>query len=88
MLSTWPQVCIWLCQATDPTQRVVDMGQPQVPGSHSPASHTGYSREAENRIGVSGLHLALKIREEGRGRGDTGWFPCRRDSLVQSLAVG
>ena len=31
-LSTRPQVGIWLCYATDPTQRVVDKGQPQVPG--------------------------------------------------------
>ena len=28
MLSTWPRVGIWLCEATDPTQRVVDKGQP------------------------------------------------------------
>jgi hypothetical protein len=31
--STWPQVGIWLCEATDPTQWVVDKGQPQVPRS-------------------------------------------------------
>ena len=28
MLSTWPQVGIWLCEATDPTQQWGDKGQP------------------------------------------------------------
>ena len=28
MLSMWPQMGIWLCEATDPTQWVVDKGQP------------------------------------------------------------
>ena len=28
MLSTWPWVGIWLCEATDPTQRGMDKGQP------------------------------------------------------------
>jgi hypothetical protein len=31
-LSTWPWVSIWLCEATDPTQRGVDKGQPPVIG--------------------------------------------------------
>jgi hypothetical protein len=53
---------IWLCKATDPTRWGVDKGQPPIPGSQSLASHTGYGRGAENRIGVLG------IREEGRGR--------------------
>jgi hypothetical protein len=51
MLSTKPRVGIWLCQATDPTQRGVDKGKPPVPGSQSLASHTGYGRGAENRMG-------------------------------------
>jgi hypothetical protein len=33
LLSTLPWVGVWLCEATDPTLRVVDKGQPQVPGS-------------------------------------------------------
>jgi hypothetical protein len=53
-----PQVGIWLCEAK---------GQLPVLGSQSQASHTGYSRGAESRIGALGL-LALKIQEEGRGR--------------------
>ena len=54
MLSTWPRVGIWLCEATDPTRRRVDKGQPLVPDSQSPASHTGYGGGAENRIGALG----------------------------------
>jgi hypothetical protein len=49
-LSTQSQVGIWLCEATDPTQQVVDKGQAPVPGSQSPASQAGYGG-AENRIG-------------------------------------
>ena len=65
---------------------MVDEGQPQVPGSQSPASHTGYGEEAENRIGAPGRHSAPEIREEGRGKVGTGWFPRRQESLVQSMA--
>jgi hypothetical protein len=57
-LSTWPQVGIWLCEATDPTQRGMDNGKPPVPGSESPESHTGYGRGAENRIGTPERHSA------------------------------
>ncbi|AXQ73441.1 hypothetical protein AWY89_10855 [Pasteurella multocida subsp. multocida] len=39
---------IWLCESTDPTQQGVGKGQLLVPGSQSPASHTGYDRGAEN----------------------------------------
>lgn len=39
---------IWLCESTDPTQQRVGKGQLLVPGSQSPASHTGYDRGAEN----------------------------------------
>ena len=47
---------IWLCEAIDPTQQRVDKGQPLIPGSQSLASHTGYGRGAENRIGALGQH--------------------------------
>jgi hypothetical protein len=40
----------------------VDKGQSPIPGSQSLASHVGYGRGAENRIGVP------RIWEEGRGR--------------------
>jgi hypothetical protein len=46
-LSMWPQVGIWLCEATDPTWEWVDK---------SPASYAGYSGGAENRIGAQGQH--------------------------------
>ena len=54
--STWPWVGIWLCEATDFTWQGVDKGQLPVPGSQSQASHTQYSREAENKIGALGQH--------------------------------
>ena len=69
-LSMRPRVGIWLFEATDPTWQVVDKGQPLVPGSQPPASHSGYSRGAENRIGATGRHLAPGMkREEGWGEG-------------------
>ena len=73
-------VGMWLCEATDPTQQWVNKGQPPVPDSQTLASHTGYSREAENRIGAPEQHLARRyeIQEErAGGEGGTGWFPCR-----------
>ena len=36
MHSMWPRVDIWLCEATDPTGRGLDKGQPLVLGSQSP----------------------------------------------------
>jgi hypothetical protein len=54
MLSTWTQMGIWLCEATDPTQQGLDKGQPPVPGSWSLGSHSGYGRGAVNRIGTPG----------------------------------
>jgi hypothetical protein len=66
---------------------VVDKGQPLVPGSQPLASHAGYSGGAENRIGTPGQHWTLGIKgREGRGRGGTGWFPHRGESLVRSVA--
>ena len=56
MLFTQPWVGIWLCEATDPTWQGVDKGQPPVTGSQSLASHAGYSRGAENRLGAPGRH--------------------------------
>jgi hypothetical protein len=55
-ISMRPRVGIWLCEATDPTRWGLDRGQPPVPGSQSLASHAGYSREAENRIGAPERH--------------------------------
>jgi hypothetical protein len=79
---------IWLCEATDPTQRGVDKGQSPVPGSQSLASHDGYDRGAENRMGVPGQHSAPEIWEErAGGEGGTGWFPCRQESLVWFVAA-
>ena len=47
---------------------MVDKGQLQVPGSQSLASHAGYSRGAENRIGPLG---GTRPMEEGRrGQGE------------------
>jgi hypothetical protein len=40
-------------------RQVVDKGQPQVSGSKPPASHAGYCRVAENKIGDPEWHLAL-----------------------------
>jgi hypothetical protein len=85
-LSTRPRMGIWLCEATDPAWQGVDKGQLLVPGSQSLASHAGYDRGAENRIGAPGRHSAPEIREEGRGKVGTGWFPRRQESLVQSMA--
>ena len=60
----------WLCEGTVPIGQVVDKGQPQILGSQPPASHAGYGREAENRIGAPGKHLALRIMGgESRGVG-------------------
>jgi hypothetical protein len=81
-LSTRPQVGIWLCEATDPTWQGVDKGQPPyqgIPGSQSPASHTGYGRGAESRIGAPEQHQAPEIWKEGER------FPCRQESLVWAL---
>ena len=65
---------------------MVDKGQPQVPGSQSPAS-IGYIGGAEKRIGALGQHSALQIREDRADReGGAGWFPHRRESLVRSIA--
>jgi hypothetical protein len=47
--------------------RGLDKGQPLVPGSQSLASHAGYGRGAENRIGVPGWHSAPEIQEERAG---------------------
>jgi hypothetical protein len=55
-LSMRRPVGIWLYEATDPTQPRVDKGQPLVPGTQSLASHNGYDRGAENRIGALGQH--------------------------------
>ena len=82
-----PQVGIWLCEATDPSWLGVDKGQNPVPDSQSLASHTGYGRGAENRIGAPGWHLAPGRKgREGRGRGGAGWFPHRPESLVRPVA--
>ena len=54
MLSMCSRVGIWLCEATGPIQWGVDKGQPLVTGSQSLASHAGYSRGAENRMGAGG----------------------------------
>ena len=44
-----PWVGIWLCEAAGGWG--VDKGQLPVPGSQTLASHAGYGRGAENRIG-------------------------------------
>jgi hypothetical protein len=74
---------IWLCEATDPTWRGVDKGQPLVPGSQFLASHTGYGREAENRIGAPGQHSQPQ-RYGKRAEGER--FSRRWESLVRALA--
>ena len=71
-LSTHPWMGIWLCKTTEPTWCGVDKGQPSIPGSLFLASHAGYGRGAENRIGV----LEYRKRAEGER------FPCRQESLV------
>jgi hypothetical protein len=81
--ATRPWLGIWLCEATDPTQRGVDKRQLPVPRSQSQASHAGYSRGAENWIGVPGWHLAPVI--SGQRAGGAGWFPRRWVSLVRAL---
>ena len=58
MLSTQPQLGIWLYEVTDPTRQGLNKGQPPVPGSQSLASNAGYGRGSENRIGAQGQHKA------------------------------
>ena len=66
---------------------MVDKGQPQVPGSQPLASHPGYGGGAENKIGTLGQHSGQEVKGgEGRGRGVTGWFPRRQESLIRSMA--
>jgi hypothetical protein len=79
MLSMQPQVGIWLCEANDSTGQGLDMGQPPVPGSQSPASHTGYGGGADDKIGA--LEEIQEERARGK-KGGTGWFSHRRESLV------
>jgi hypothetical protein len=43
--------------------------QPQVPGSQPLASHAGYGRGAENRIGAPGQHSGPREEGEVMGRG-------------------
>ena len=43
-ISTWPQVGIWLCEATDPTWWGVDKGQPPVLVSVSGIPHWIWQR--------------------------------------------
>jgi hypothetical protein len=63
-----------------------EQGVAAVPGSQSPASHTGYGRGAENRIGAPGQHSALEGKgREISGRGVAEWFPHRQLSLVWAL---
>jgi hypothetical protein len=76
MLSTLPQVGICLCEVTDPAQQGVDKGQSPVSDSQSLASHAGYSREAENRIGDPG-----RIWKKAEGER----FPHSRESLIRAL---
>jgi hypothetical protein len=72
MLSTQSRVGIWLCEATEPTRQGVDQGQPLVPGSQSPpgsrslASHTGYSRGDEHRIGPQSSTKSQRYRKRGK----------------------
>jgi hypothetical protein len=44
----------------------MDKEQPLIPGSQSPASHAGYGREDENRIGDTGREQ----RERGSHAGE------------------
>jgi hypothetical protein len=67
-LSMRPQVGIWQCEATDPTRQGGRQGEPLVPGSQSLASHTGYSRGAENRIGTPGVALGPRDGKRGQGK--------------------
>ena len=66
-LSTWPQVGFWLCEATEPfgggegwvdgqgaVQGLWASQRPEIAGSQSPASHTGYCGSVENRMGAPG----------------------------------
>ena len=72
MLSTWSGVDIWLMKPLTPHGVGVDKEQSPVPGSQSPASHAGYSRGAENRIGALGWQSAPERKgREVRGREGT-----------------
>jgi hypothetical protein len=47
MLSTGPQVGIWLCEATDPTQRGVNKGQPRYQGPQGDTLGPGDTRRGQ-----------------------------------------
>ena len=72
-----PGVGIWLYEATNPTQWGIDKRQPLIPGSQSPASHTGYSRGDENTIGAPEVTLSPR-GERKRAEGER--FPRRQES--------
>jgi hypothetical protein len=55
-----PWVGIWLCEAAGGWG--VDKGQLPVPGSQTLASHAGYGRGAENRIGDPGGHWVVPMQ--------------------------
>jgi hypothetical protein len=61
-------VGILLCEATDLTQWRVDKRLFPVPGSKSQASHAGYGRGTENRIGAQGCTRPQRYRKKGQGK--------------------
>jgi hypothetical protein len=61
-------------------------GQPQVPGSQSPASHAGYGREAENRIGAPGG--GTQLGDKGRGQRERGRWVVPTQARVLSPVCG
>ena len=67
----WASGCV---KPLTPLGGGVDKGQPLVLGSQSPASHSGYGRGAENKIGATGLH-SLPQRHGKRAEGER--FPRR-----------
>ena len=100
MPSTQPRVGVWLWEATEPQfPRGWTRGSLRSLGLMEARDNrfsvlgipdtAGHRRRAENKMGALGVPWSVPglKGEEGRGRVGTGWFPCRQESLVRSMAA-
>jgi hypothetical protein len=102
VLSTWPWVSVWLCEAMNPVRRGWTGGSLRSLGL-TETRDIRFSvwdipdtavchRRAENKVGppeAAWSSLGLK-RGVGRGRGGAGWFPLRWvvPTLVRGWSTG